>query len=180
MSTNISPIVAALNARNQSQSLFLNAIESSQSELKSRAAGLARAAKLKNAPPGLRLRAARYQALANALSDTRTAFARLPQVSADSFVLTGRVTTAAGKPLANAKVALSDAKGIVNARVQPVTTDAAGYYNFTLRAAEFPGLAEAPEMFVAVTDANNRELAKPTQPIAYAPGKLAVMPIVAR
>jgi hypothetical protein len=181
MSSQATPLQAALDARTQATRQFLKAIETAQSTLKSRAADLARGAKLKRAPPGLKLRAARYQALANALSDTRVAFARVPKKAADSFIVTGRVTSSADKPMANVKVSLSDAKGIVNARVQPVTTDAAGYYSFTLRTAEFPEFAaDAPQMFISVTDAANRELAKPAQPIQYGAGKLVLLPIIAR
>jgi hypothetical protein len=170
----------AVQARQKVEAMYRAALARSQATLSSRAAEMAAAAKLNTAPPGLKFRAARYQALAAALAATQMAIRKVPKQAADSFIIHGQVLNAAGEPMAKVNVSLSDAKGIVNTRVPPVTTDASGYYTMTLRANEFPDLTpDTSEMFVSVTDANNRQLAKPAQTIKYQPGKVTIMPIVA-
>jgi hypothetical protein len=148
-----------------------------QAQLTLLANAFTQAGKAAHATPEIRTRAARYQALASALSSSRSA-SSVPQSSADSFILHGTVVSGAGKPLANMSVALSDDKGILNARLPPVKTDANGSFTFTVRKAEYPDLTPGTaQIFVSVTDAQQKEVAKPSQALVFQPGKVAIMPI---
>jgi len=164
-------------ARQQMNSFQLTTLDQAHAALAQRATDLTQAPKGEKAPVPLQTRAALYNALAVPLQDTRLASIQVPQPSDATFVVYGRVLTAAGAPGPDLTVSLSDPKGIAN-RVPPVTTDANGYFTMTLRTAEFPDLTAATsQMFVSVTDAKQREIAKPTQAITYQPGQVAIMPI---
>ncbi|MDE3188005.1 MAG: carboxypeptidase regulatory-like domain-containing protein, partial [Acidobacteriota bacterium] len=127
--------------------------------------------------PLLKDRAQLYGSIAASLKDTQEAVTGMPKPLKSSFVLHGRVLSTQGQPRAGVNVTLSDSKGVVNNRLAPVKTDNNGYFTVTLRAAEFPDLAEGSQLFVSVADAKQHEIAKPEQPAIFQPGSVAIMPI---
>jgi hypothetical protein len=168
-----------MSAQQQTNRFQITTLDQAQTSVSQRAAQLAEAAKAPHAVPETKTRATLFQNLATALSDARLSYTNLPQPSADSFILHGRVVSAAGKGLAELSVSLSDPKGILNNRVAPVKTDTNGYFTMTLRAAEYPDLtAGTSQIFVSVTNAKQKEIAKPSQALTFQPGKVAIMPIV--
>jgi hypothetical protein len=155
----------------------MSSMQEAQTTLTERAADLTQVPKGTKVPAPLQNRASLYKDVAAPLDQTKLVATQAPAASDDTFVVHGRVLDAAGDPQSNLTVSLSDAAGVVN-RVTPVKTDANGFYTITLRTAEFPELAaDKSQLFVAVADSKQREVAKPTTPITFQPGKIAVMPI---
>jgi hypothetical protein len=150
-----------------------------QAALDKRGAALHAAAKTAPTLTGIARRAELYQSLASSIGAARLDFSRLPKASADAFVLHGQVLDSTGAPRDDASVSLSDASGTVDRRLPAARTDDNGYYTITLRVGEFPELeAGRTHLFVSIVDDDDREIAKPTQPVMFQPGRVAVMPVV--
>jgi len=168
------PLKQMADVQQQVDTFHSSLFDQAQTALADRADSLTAMAK---ALPDLKDRAELYSSVSAPLKDVQGAVKGLPKPVSGSFVLHGRVLTKQGQPRAGVTVAVSDAKGVVNNRVAPVKTDDNGYFTVTLRAAEFPDLAAGSQLFVSVSDAKQREIAKPQQPAVFQPDTVAVMPI---